>query len=275
MNTASKLRRTLSVLPGIALVSLSTAAMAQNAPPPAYQDPNAPPPAYQQEPQNAPPPGYQDPNAPPPAGYPPPGGYPPGGYPPGGYPPPTAYAPPPVMNQHAGLYLHLHLGGGFTSLSASSGGTDVKLSGASGSFAAALGGTVSPNLIVYGSIFGSSMSDPDLTITGYGTSSTSGTVSLIGVGPGLAYYIEPVNMYVAGTLAAMKISSSDSNGNNTGESSWGVGFQGLVGKEWWMTPEWGLGIAGEIIVASMKDSTQSDITWTGTAFNVLFSATFN
>src|SRR4029077_12781604 len=113
-------------------------------------------------------PGYQDPNAAPPAGYaPPPAAYtpPPAYAPPPGYPP-TAYAAPLPPNVHDGFYLRLHLGGGFTSLSASQLGTDVTISGGSGSFGVAAGGVVSPNLIIYGSLFGSTMSDPDVSVNG-------------------------------------------------------------------------------------------------------------
>jgi hypothetical protein len=263
MHTARKPSGTASLLLAVALVSLSTAAMAQNAPPPA--DPNAPPP------------GYQDPNAAPPAGYaPPPGAYtpPPAYTAPPGYPP-TAYAAPPPANLHDGFYLRLHLGGGFTNLSASQAGTDVTISGGSETFGAAFGGVVSPNLIIYGSLFGSSMTDPAVDVSGTSLTS-SGTVNLIGVGPGLAYYFEPVNMYVAGTLAAMKVTTSDSSGNNSADGTkWGFGLQAMVGKEWWVTQDWGLGVAGEVLFASMKDSADSTITWTGTAFSVAFSATYN
>ena len=49
----------------------------------------------------------------------------------------------------------------------------------------------------------------------------------------------------------------------------------MVGKEWWVTQDWGLGVAGEVLFASMKDAGDTSITWTGTAFSVVFSATYN
>lgn len=55
----------------------------------------------------------------------------------------------------------------------------------------------------------------------------------------------------------------------------GLGVQVIVGKEWWMTPDWGLGIAGELTLASMKDRNDPSTSWNGGGFGVLFSATYN
>ncbi|HEY4186650.1 MAG TPA: hypothetical protein VGP07_16350 [Polyangia bacterium] len=40
----------------------------------------------------------------------------------------------------------------------------------------------------------------------------------------------------------------------------GLGFQGMVGKEWWVSSEWGLGVAAEVIFAGdMKDKNSSAV----------------
>jgi hypothetical protein len=90
----------------------------------------------------------------------------------------------------------------------------------------------------------------------------------------LAYYL-PNNVYIAGTLATMQWSVTESDDSNAtlADSKWGFGVQGLVGKEWWVSEDWGLGVAGEVMAASMKDD--DDNTWTGLAFSLLFSATYN
>ena len=63
------------------------------------------------------------------------------------------------------------------------------------------------------------------------------------------------NIYLAGTVAAMQLSLSDAeNSDKTlNESRAGLGFQGLIGKEWWVSEDWGLGVAGEVMAATMKD----------------------
>ncbi|MEP6654679.1 MAG: hypothetical protein ABJA82_15055 [Myxococcales bacterium] len=260
---------------------------------PAAANPAAPSPGY------PPPPGYQ---ATPPGGgpgtYPPPPGYPipppnygqpPAGYgtapyappqagfaaPPPGYPPSYVYAPPPP-HEHDGFFLRLHLGFGFTRVATSGSSLfdDVEFSGGSTSIGIALGGVVAPNLVLYGSFFGSSIPDPDLKVNG-ATFGHQGSADLFGLGGGAAYYFQPLNIYLAGTLATMQFSLNDSNDNTQYESKWGVGFQALVGKEWWVSQEWGLGVAAELIGATMKDKDDANVTWKAGAFSLLFSATYN
>src|SRR5215467_8259321 len=106
-------RTAFTLLAAAGVFSISSAALAQNAPPPDY---NQPPPGYQ-----APPPGYQQQQPPPPpAGYqqPPPAGY---QQPPAAYAPPPGYGAPPAPPppQHQGFYLRIHLGGGYGHMSAS------------------------------------------------------------------------------------------------------------------------------------------------------------
>jgi hypothetical protein len=273
------------------LLLVSAAAVPQTAPPPA--DPNAPPPGDPNAPPAAYPPpantgypppgntGYPPPNAgyPPPGntGYPPPGQYPPGYSPPPGYAPPGYMNPPPPPPQHEGFYLRLHLGGGFGRMGGTdSYGDELAFSGGGYSFGIALGGAVMPNLIVFGNLFGMGLIDPDTEFNGGSTGTVSGTTSMAGIGPGIAYYFQPVNVFVSGTIAATVFTAADSDGNTQYESNTGVGFQGMVGKEWWVSHEWGLGIAGELIATGgMKDKVDPTIKWSGTSFSLLFTSTYN
>ncbi len=50
----------------------------------------------------------------------------------------------------------------------------------------------------------------------------------------------------------------------------------MVGKEWWVTDNWGVGVAAELLLSSMKDDpVVSDATYSATTFGLLFSATYN
>ena len=261
----------------VGMFGVASGAMAQTAPPP--QDPQqapppgyqAPPPGYQQQPPpdyQQPPPGYQQ-QQPPPA-YQPPSAYAP---PPGGYP---AYAPPP-QNVHDGFFLRLHIGGGYAHMGGTDGFNDeLAFVGGGGSFGLALGGTVLPNLVLFGNLFGMSLSDPDVEFNGTAMGSVSGSTTIGGIGPGAAYYFQPVNVYVSGTIAATFFQASDSDGTSQYESDTGIGFQGMVGKEWWVSQDWGLGIAAEFIAArGMADKADSSIKWAGNMFSLVFSATYN
>jgi hypothetical protein len=265
MHSPHGFRRTALALLVAGGFGVSSAALAQTAPPPQEAPPayNQPPPGYEQEPppgyQQQPPPGYQQP----PAAYAPPPGY--------------APPPPPPQNLHDGFYLRLHIGGGYAHMGGTdASGTEVAFVGGGGTFGVAFGGTVLPNLIIFGNLFGTTLSDPDIEVNGTPYGSASGTTTLVGIGPGVAYYFDPYNVYISGTVAAMQFQADDSNGVNQYRSETGFGFQGMVGKEWWVSQDWGIGLAAEVLAAGgMKDKNDPTIKWGGTAFSLVFSATYN
>ena len=288
MATIGKVR--LGVLTLAALSTVSIVARAQDAPaggtapsvtpasPPVADAPPAPPAA-----EPAPPPIGQPGYPPPGQGYPPayaPPGYAPG-YAPPGYPPgyvPPGYAPPvPREPTHSGVYVHLHLGGGFTSIKGSDGnGSTLKLSGGGPSFAVAVGGGVAPNLALFGNIFLTMTSQPQVSSSGYNgyTTQASGDGLIGGFGGGVVYYFMPVNVYISGALATTQFEAADANGKTTYSTDYGIGFEGIVGKEFWVSDHWGLGAALEFVAASsMKDTDNPNISWSAGAFNLLFSAT--
>ena len=185
---------------------------------------------------------------------------------------PRQYRPEPT---HSGVYVHLHLGGGFTSISGSDGnGGTLKLSGGGPSFAVAVGGGVAPNLALFGTLFFTSSTQPHVSSSGNDIGQASGDALVGGIGAGIAYYFMPANIYLSGAVAAMSFQADDANGNSTYTSNAGFGFQGMVGKEFWVSDHWGLGAALEFVGAtSMKDKDNANITWSAGAFNLLFSAT--
>ena len=52
----------------------------------------------------------------------------------------------------------------------------------------------------------------------------------------------------------------------------GVAFSGEVGKEWWVSENWGLGISFR---ANFFDTSHERIDWNGQTYSLLFSATYN
>jgi len=292
MRAVSTIRRANSVIFTMALAAIPCIARAQQADepsvtvpgaeaPPAAAQPAAPappPPAASPPPAGAPP-GY----APPPGYYYPPPGYAPPGYaPPPGYyyPPPPGYAaapqPPVGVNEHDGFYLHMHFGIGYTRVhGADSAGNDVVLRGVGPSFAIALGGAMTRNLVLFGEVFTAGASNPEVLRGGTSTGNSSGDAQVGGLGFGVAYYIDPANVYFLGSIGLVTFELHDSANFTTYRSEDGIGFHGTIGKEWWVSPNWGLGIAGEFVGASLKDKANPSVTWTGTSFSLLFSTTYN
>ena len=231
-------------------------------PPPGY---GYPPPAYGYPPNYGYPPGY---------GYPPPGyGYPPPGY---GYPPP--YAPRAGMgasgyHTHDGFFMRLSIGGGGASASKSG----EKYSGGSFAFAAAFGGAITPHLILYGEVLGHSVHEPKHKVTGIPDTTEYGLdMSVAGVGPGVAYFFMPLNLYLSGTLLFQQVTLSDSYDSNrsVAKTDVGVAASFMVGKDWWVSDNWGLGVAAQVLLGIAKDR-YTNANWSTAAAAVMFTATYN
>lgn len=208
-------------------------------------------------------------------GYPAYPAYPPsyahGGY---GYPPP----PPESMqgyHVHDGFYLRVQTGIGFASLGSTTAGVKTTMGGGGLAFGAAAGGVIAHNLILYGALFETDTVNPDVQVGGTSMASPIGHIAMQGIGPGIAYYFGPINLYLSGTLALSRFWTYDGNGSRLDTSKIGLSFELQVGKEWWVSRDWGLGIAARLGLGSMKDQNNPDLTWSAGAFSLLFSATYN
>ena len=180
--------------------------------------------------------------------------------------------------QHDGFFMRLSFGGGSGKAHIEEAGNEAELKGGAGDINLALGGMVSPNLALHGTIWGWGVQDPDasLTLAGFGSGSGSlnGFLSMSAIGPGVTYYMMPANIYFSGSVGVGSLSGSDQIG---GSSDTGFALDTTIGKEWWVGENWGLGLAGDFTYLSAKDkdivgSTQN---WSVTGFGLRFSATFN
>jgi hypothetical protein len=178
---------------------------------------------------------------------------------------------PPGYHTHDGFYLRLALGAG----GAWTSGAGQKYSGGSVAFGAAFGGAITPHLILYGEFIGHTIPNP--TFEAFGTSqSLDADVDILGVGPGVAYYFMPLNLYVSGTLLLQQVQLSNSNNSDRSFAltKAGIGCSIMVGKEWWVADDWGLGVAAQLLLGSAKDS-YVDARWTSRGVAIMFSSTYN
>jgi hypothetical protein len=97
-----------------------------------------------------------------------------------------------------------------------------------------------------------------------------------GVGPGVAYFFMPLNLYLSGTLLLQRVTLSESNDSNRGQALTDVGLAAslMVGKDWWVSDNWGLGVAAQFLLGSARDH-YDDSNWTTAAFALMFTATYN
>ncbi len=177
----------------------------------------------------------------------------------------------PTYRRHLGAFIRPDLGFGYVAMSASSGGTDVTLKGAAGTFGFAVGGALSENSILAFHLWDTVMSNPTVSSGGF-SSNANGDVTLFALGPQYTAYSQQ-NFYFSFSPSLTRVHVSG-NGSS-GDTDWGFGMRAAVGKEWWVGDHWGLGLVGHLSASWNKDSGSSSPTWTTWGATIAFSATYN
>jgi hypothetical protein len=170
-----------------------------------------------------------------------------------------------------GFFLRLSAGPGTATTSFDLFGADLEISGPTGDANLAIGGMVTRNLALHATLFGWVASDPDMSFLGR-TGRLSADVSLSGLGIGLTYYFMPVNIYVSGSVGAASLTVE--SGQTSGETDLGPAMDLTLGKEWWVSESWGLGVAGAFGYHSVPEK-DIEGDWTGTSFGIRFTASYN
>jgi hypothetical protein len=132
----------------------------------------------------------------------------------------------------------------------------------------AVGGSVSRNLVVFGEMLGSFLSDPSVDHSQYyGSDSWKGNYGLLSIGPGVSYFFEQPNMYVSGTLTITRLFGKEI------DAKLGLGANLSLGKEWRVSANWGTGIVAVLQVATADDKYRG--TSNSYVPSLRFSATWN
>jgi len=175
-------------------------------------------------------------------------------------------------DHNEGFFLRLSAGGGSAKTSICLLDEDFELSGPSGDVNLAIGAIVSPNLALHGTIWGWSVSDPDFEWGELGIGFEGTDLALSAVGGGLTYYFMPVNMYLSGSVGIGVLTLDGPGGS--GETDGGLAVDVTLGKEWWVSDRWALGLSGGFGHHSIPEK-DVDENWSGTSFGLRFSATLN
>lgn len=197
-----------------------------------------------------------------------------------GAPPPQPVGPVPeefgqtgtTFRAHTGLLLRAYSGFGIMTTSTSSEGVDIDVGGNATSLGLSAGYSLRPRLAVHFDLVLNLMANPEIKIGGMDMGNGSG--GLIGVGPGVSYYLVPkVNAYLAGSLLIFDrfVEQNDMAFRNTKA---GLAANFVFGKEWWLGGSTGLGLVGQAFFGSNPESATDD-SWTTFAFTLNFSATYN
>lgn len=178
------------------------------------------------------------------------------------------------VHEHDGFFLRFQAGPGYGQMTMDKVlGSEMEFSGAGGEFVFQIGGTVGNNLILFGEFGGFVIQDPTVKIGGQELEVSDLKSSTSDFGAGLTYYFMPSNIYLSGSLLAARATLEFAD--NKSSSDIGFGFRFSVGKEWWVSDDWGIGVAIFGYYSSVPDKEPSESTISSSSFGVVFSATYN
>jgi len=187
------------------------------------------------------------------------------------------------FHQHDGFYLSLTGGPAFGKITVEAANASFKkieMSGAGFQFDFKIGGVISEenNLILSFDVISRAISGPTMTVDGNSANTnTDVTAGDVIYGVGITKYFMPDNIFINATVGLAKFTMQYNNAQSTSES--GFGFQIKGGKEWWVSDNWALGVAGGLAYISANDKTVSGSNYSGklstTKFFVVFNTTFN
>lgn len=189
------------------------------------------------------------------------------------------YIQEPGYRQHTGFYLSLSVGPNFPSINSEVlGAYSVNFSGTGAQFDFKIGGAVKENLILHATLISNAMSGPKVSWEGI-SEKTSNDLSIgeAMFGGGLTYYIMPSNFFLSGSLGLGNFTVMEVNNANSISTNRGFSMQLKIGKEWWVSKRWGLGIAATYGKTKLTNSPGGGIEELMNSNNlgILFNATLN
>jgi len=176
-------------------------------------------------------------------------------------------------HEHDGFYLRLQVGGGYTRASLMN--QDLATKGGAVSLNAEFGAAPLRNLILALKVFTATTTNPDLelndvTLEGRNVDRSQ---TYAAVGGGLTYYFMPANVYLSGGVTVNQLSDYD-DGKEIRETGLGTGLHLGLGKEWWVSSNWGLGFGLEFAAGRVPEKDKSP-RWQVVNGSLFLSATFN
>ena len=161
---------------------------------------------------------------------------------------------------HTGFMVRVALGYGTGSMESSCGPAQMGSSGGTLLASLALGAAVVPNLALGVEAFTTRMMFP--TVVGSTSAGLNdfagGAFGSSGVGANLTYYLMPVDVFLSATVGVARVDVGGLyRSNGTALDGYFMGMSGAydkpfafalsAGKQWSVSPTWGLGIAGQFI----------------------------
>jgi hypothetical protein len=191
----------------------------------------------------------------------------------------TEKTPEAGYHQHKGFFLSMSVGPNFPSITAEVvGDYNLKFKGTGAQFDLKIGGAIKENLILHASLTSNTMAGPKITSDG-SSQNTSNNLALgeTIMGGGITYYVMPANISLSGSLGIGNFTLIDNDNDSSVSTDRGFSMQLKVGKEWWISKRWGLGVAltyGKTKLTNTPGGGVEEL-MNSNNFGILFNATLN
>lgn len=182
-----------------------------------------------------------------------------------------------TRHRHDGFFLRILNGFGYwLVVEKDYTGGDREFEGFAGVLRLQVGHEIADNLVLFGEYGVFTMEKPDMNWQGETVSEADAEVAIVELGVGLTYYFMPINIYLSGSLT-LSGNSIDLKGEEA-ETGGGLGGYFAVGKEWWISENWGIGVAlfayyGTAEVENKDLDETYDVS--NRVFGIAFTATYN
>lgn len=188
---------------------------------------------------------------------------------------PTKQPQRPEAETHDGLMMRFTLGFGYSGAESERGAPDeLAVSGTSSSYSFDIGAAVAENWILHARYSDLTMYDPTVSVAidAFGESEGVGLSSTL-LAPAVTYSFMPANIYL--TLA-LGVAWLEIDRSTTSHSDAGFGANLDLGKEWWVSDNWGLGLTARFWFTNVNvPESFSEVAYNMFGSAVLFSATYN
>lgn len=145
--------------------------------------------------------------------------------------------------RHEGFYFRADSGYGYMIVTLPV-GTEVSYSGPAAIAAFHVGGTVQDRALLGVQVWAANLDKPKVKAAEGSWKLTGASLGNLGVGPELTVYFMPANAYVSSAVGLTWLTLSSDGSSRT--SRRGLGGRVAVGTEWWVTREWGFGVAAAL-----------------------------
>jgi hypothetical protein len=154
---------------------------------------------------------------------------------------------------HDGFFFQGNIGGGYLTTSGGAEPFDLKISGPAVAGGLLFGGTISPGLVLGGGTANSIALGPTFEMNGIeGESDTDVRLNLSTIGPFATFYPDPHGGFSLHAMVSFGVVSITVDDEESDENPSGLALTAGAGYDFWVAPEWSIGVFGRFTYAPLK-----------------------